>query len=402
MGNINIAFNDIMGWIHKIKLKSYDPYDVISSPIYDFFEQNKPKSGILSKYSVYTVEKKFPKISRIICPKRKSTTSSSIYASSCYRMYDLTHDEKWKIRGEKELLWLINNKSTYPGSSWGLPFVWNMGNCVYAPVGTPYSTISIYMIDAFNDGFKHSYWNEYKPNYFDVLVKSHILFTDQLKILEESDDSLYLSYSPLDNLKVINVQSYAAVALYATRWCRELINSGKDPYLEFSNKLTNTVIKEQSDDGSWNYWGKDDKRHSVDSLHQCYIMQNLYRCYLMNKDDRILSAVNTGIEYYLKNYIEDEKIRKFPIGLEGWFAGYELIDIAEATRLFMLLDNKKYTDMCINSMISNFKIENKPYFISCLNDNRRIGGIDDIPYLRWGQTQAALAMGEYLCKKDCW
>lgn len=383
-------------WMKTNNLESYDLFDVQSSSLYMWLIS---KTGHLnsSKYFLFAAEKFIPRLSRMLLrvKKKKAATTSAVYASACFEMYKATKNPKWLYDGCGELDWLVENKSSgYSGACWGLPFDWAMGDNVIAKTGTPYSTIMIYMIDALLAGYRATI----NPIYRDCAVSTIDFFMKDLHQEIIDENTICSAYSPLDRLKVVNVNTYVAVSLY------ELYKySNNKDSIVYADKLINYVMKNQNDDGSWPYFAKNSGvPNSEDSLHQCYIIENLFRCYLINKNGDILNAVTKGVLAFYDKFYDNGVITKFsPANPSSKYYTLELMDAAETVAMCELLlrDDvfEHQSDIAIklrrmrsevfHKTEKTFKILGKPYYKSKL----RVSGVD-IPYMRWGLSQWFYAM----------
>jgi hypothetical protein len=387
---------NLADWMKTNNLESYDLFDVQSSSLYMWLIS---KTGHLnsSKYFLFAAEKFIPRLSRILLrvKKKKAATTSAVYASACFQMYGATKNPTWLYDGCDELDWLVKNKSPgYSGACWGLPFDWAMGDNVIAKTGTPYSTIMIYMIDALLAGYRATI----NPIYRDCAVSTIDFFMKDLHQEIIDENTICSAYSPLDRLKVVNVNTYVAVSLY------ELYEYSKNKNsIVYADKLINYVMKNQNDDGSWPYFAKNSGvPNSEDSLHQCYIIENLFRCYLINKNEDILNAVTKGVLAFYDKFYDNGVITKFsPANPSSKYYTLELMDAAETVVMCELLlrDDvfEQQSDIAIklrrmrsevfHKTEKTFKILGKPYYKSKL----RVSGVD-IPYMRWGLSQWFYAM----------
>lgn len=380
---------NLIDWLNSEKLTSYDPFDIQSSRIWKILNNSTFLPIRLIRKYLIIVEKIFPRFIRIFSYKTRASTSVALFASSCAMIYQINNNKKLLTHVQDSLNWLEENKSNdYSGFCWGLPFKWYLPESIVADINTPCSTILIYMLDAFLLGHKITGEDHYKQV---ALSISDFLINDLNKD-KIDENTICSSYTPLDNFHVINVNSYVAAILYS------IYTYTKDSSLiEYADKLLNYVFKEQNEDGSWYYWEKNEKtKDVVDSLHQCYIMENLYRCYLINKDKKIFDSIQKGLDYFTKNLYREGQIIKFS---DEKYKDYplELIDHAEAIIMFTMLSNdfntKEYAKETLNCVFQKFKIKNKSYFYSYI-----IKSIPkDIPYIRWGESQILYALSFYYC-----
>ena len=382
------TIEDLIIWLEDQNLTSHDPYDVQSSSVGKYFQKSKSNhlKNLLRKF-LLILDKKYPKLLRFNSKKTKSATSSSLFASSCFLSYIINNDQKFLEKGIKELKWLEENSSKgYSGYCWGLPFNWYLPEGIIADINTPCSTILIYMMDAFLLAYNLTNRKKYR----DIAISISEFIKNDLNENILDGNSICLSYTPIDNLHVINVNSYAASILYAISFY-----TNDKIIIDYADKLINYVLNEQNENGSWYYWGSQERiTENIDSLHQCYIIENLYRCYLVNRNPKILSSIEKALNFYINNFFSEGKITKF---CDPKYARYplELIDHAEAIIMFSMIDKDfqtmKYATKIMNFTLDKFKIPNKPYFYLYILNDKPI----DIPYIRWGLSQILYAYAFY-------
>jgi hypothetical protein len=384
--------NNLGRWLDDNKLYGNDPCDFICNNFLGDVERLKKRCGIgiLDRYSVYSVENYFPRAARIFIKKHKSAVSSALFVDGLLNMDDCRSDKKNTNVIARELDWIAKNRcKRYRGYSWGLPFDWVMGddgkgNGILAKEGTPYSTLSIYPVNA----FIHAEQSGVLPDYYSSVAKeSKYLFTHYLKRRAMTPNSISLSYSPLDDFYIVNVNSYAAATL-----CK----IGEE--YDLARCLIQYVLDEQLPDGSWNYWGRveTNRQPCVDSLHQVYIMQNLLTCYNILKLPEIKQSIVRGLEFFVDNFIENGLILKFPRRYKDIYVEeHELIDISESLSLFieiveMFPKYSEWVDIFLTSILTAYSSNNK-YLRTKIDPKNGV----DIPFIRWGQSQAFFAMTKY-------
>jgi len=391
---IKNIINDSLLWMSSKNLSSFDPYDLQSTRIFIHFEQNSHRFTRFCLYPFYFLNLYAPRLLRIFFEKTKAATTSALFAHSCLLWYYYTRNSPCLDLALRELHWLDEHASKgYSGYCWGLPFDWYMGDMVIAPKGTPFSTIMIYMIDAFSLGYRITGDSKYR----NIVESSSCFFLHDLRQEVIDHQTISLSYSPLDTFNVVNVNSYAAASLLKANGFR------KNPDIdEFVSKLIHYVISKQNIDGSWNYWDPQKRENSmIDSLHQCYILQNLYRCSLYKDDPSIIESIRRGFTFFMENFYQDGRIYKYSKNSYKKMHPPELIDAAETiytlTLLSPLLEVNNYLEKVVRFSLDNFKSENKPFFFSKM---RRLQFLD-IPYMRWGEAQMVHALiTYYLIRND--
>lgn len=384
---IEVAEN-ILSYMEKHDLFSNDPFDIQSSRAFMWLARRKSKFFKIIRHGLIYFDRAFPRASHIFFKKKKAATSVALVASSYLLLYATKKKRIYLDKAHYHLKWLIDNYTQgYSGYCWGLPFDWQLPEKILAKAQTPCSTILIYIVDALLLGYKLTNNQIYLETAQSV---GDFLMNDLNKnIIDENTVSS--SYTPLDNFHVINASSYKAATLYTLS---KYTNNKKS--IEEADKLINYVLEEQNEDGSWCYWGRQERRNkSIDSLHQCYIIENLYRCYLINFRKEIKASIEKGLSFYINNFYSDGLISKFPLRDNRNYP-FELIDHAEAIIMLSMIKNKfktqKYASKIINYTLENFINTKKTYFYSYKWKNKSF----NIPYFRWGGSQLVYSYLFYL------
>jgi len=319
----------------------------------------------------------FPFILKPFTRKTKSATTVALAASSYFMIYKLGKDKKYLDAGKKQLAWLEKNASKgYAGYCWGLPFDWQCPGILFRK-GTPCSTIFTYIIEAFQRGYaltKDELYLKVLRSITDFLIKD-------LNYTEIDKHRTRSSYTPLDNFAVVNASSYVAASLY-------LICSKK--HIALADKLVNYVLSQQNPDGSWDYWEKGRRKKAVvDSLHQCYIIENLYLCYLRNRNGKIKYSLLKAIAFFENNLIQRDYSVRFsttsarPLSLITHAETITMLSLLSADFNTMALSEK-----VLRSCAHNFRMKSSCFFMTSVAPFMNV----KVPYFRWGQAQIAYAM----------
>lgn len=384
-----IVGTDLMKFMENADFCSYDWYDVWATRIGERVQKVRYSGSVYKKHlslplflPLYLIGKYAPELVQPIVKKTKAATSMGLVAQSYFILYKLTKKKGYLSKGKKALEWLIDNQSTgYSGACWGLPFDWQLAKKVLAKRGTPCSTIMTYIIDAFLQGYQSTNNERYK----DIVISCGDFLVNDLNYDKVTENITCASYTPLDMFHIINSSSYVAVALY------KVYGLTKNRKLRrLADELINYVLTEQNEDGSWYYWGSQERLNkTTDALHQCYIIENLLYCYKINKNGKVKKSVDRGIAYFENNFLKDD----FLVSKFSKSPGYlELIDQAESINMFTALGKLSTAQKIIESTTKCFKVKNKPYFYSAITKVRKI----KVPYIRWGHSQIALALLSFL------
>lgn len=167
------------------------------------------------------------------------------------------------------VLAVINTKKN--SWSWGLGFPWMSKNGLYGP-DIPFVTHTPYVMEALLLLADHPELHDDAMDMFNGTWR----FLESLKIMDEDDQALALSYAPVEEPRiVVNANSYAAYA-YAMHFEHGLPER-KEMAREKAHKLVRWVIRQQSSDGSWLYYADDEPGNFIDCFHSCFVVKNLLK-----------------------------------------------------------------------------------------------------------------------------
>ena len=158
------------------------------------------------------------------------------------------------------------------------------------------------------------------------------------------------------------------------------------------------VLSYQGDEGEWYYEAKEPKDNFIDNFHTCFVLRNLFRCYLVNRDEKLLALIKKGYNYYRKNlFYLDGRPKHFAKAKYAKLRKYEMYDYAEGITLGVLLKDEipdafEKAEWLANDLIDNFQTK-KGYFITRVTS---LGTIHKVPYLRWPQAQLFYSLTEIL------
>jgi hypothetical protein len=141
----------------------------------------------------------------------------------------------------------------------------------------------------------------------------------------------------------------------------------------------------------------DGVRDFVDHFHTCFVMKALAKIHRLNGDPRILAALTSGVDYYLKNLFgADGMPRPFSKAPRLTVYKCELYDCAEAINLCLLLRrNFPQMEKTLATVVSGILQDwIKPD--GSFRSRKLISGWDNVPMHRWAQSQMFRALAFYL------
>jgi rhamnogalacturonyl hydrolase YesR len=367
-------------WVLKNGWSGYDPYDLKHWCMQRFgclmnvrYVKSLVGLPVLAEGYYPCKVRRLVGVKPLIYPK-----AMGLFARSYASMYEYFDDGKYLELAQECAQWLHENVSVgYKGYGWGFPIDWQ--SRIFIPAGTPCGTVSAIC----GEGFWKLYEVTKDTKYLEICRKICEGFVQDLSIDCLDANTVCFSYTPLDNFHVHNLN--LLIAVFLVRVGKHI---GENTYLDLGKRAANYALKEQRDDGSLSYWGKDQSIdfHS-DHYHSGFEIRALHLLWKLTGGDEYYSAVKRYYNYYLTNFFgEDGAPWRNP-------GSSRLIDIhgcAEALVCNAQLSDDfsqanevllKAADWIISQMQSA-----EGYFIYRIIFKGRKRRRIDIPYIRWGQA----------------
>ena len=362
---------------------SYDRMDFWASEMGKFGKKMFYKNKLLgAPFAVWglMLENFLPNIQKLYSKPHREVIGDAHFALSYLRLYELKGDDFF-LNKAVSLLDTIKSTATpgYSGLCWGYTFGWQTYKGFWNP-GIPLITITPYAFWAFKEHYKITKDEKSKNA---LLSIAEFAYKDLLE-KEMPNGTFCASYSPVSKDIVINANTYrAAVLLEAYE-----INQIKD-YKDTASRNIDFVLSHQGENGEWYYEAKGPKSNFIDNFHTCFVLRNLYQCYLVTKDQRILDSVKKGYKYYIENlFFKDGRPKHFSIAKYAKLRKYEMYDYAEGIKLGVLLKNDipeaftKSKELAMD-LVQNFQTK-QGFFLTRVTS---FGTKHKVPYLRWPQAQ---------------
>lgn len=380
-------------WFNDFGEVSYDRMDYWSS-----------KSGILAKKLFYRnklagaplaiwglmLENFLPSIQKIYNKPHREVIGDSHFASAYFNLFETTKENEYLKKGEHFLDVMKTTYSKgYNGYAWGYTFGWQQSKGKFWDAGIPMITITPYAFWAFKKHYELTNNEESKK----IAISIADFALKDLNEIKMPNGTVCASYSPISEDIVINANTYRAAVLLGAF---EL--SGDNKYKIVAEKNIEFVLSYHGEEGEWYYEAKGSKDNFIDNFHTCFVLRNLYRCYMVNKDEKILVAIKKGYQYYRLNlFYNNGRPKHFSKAKYAKLRKYEMYDYAEGITLGILLKNEipDALDKSIElaeDLINHFQTS-KGHFITRVTS---FGTIHKVPYLRWPQAQLFYALTSLL------
>ena len=290
----------LTSFIEKENYKGFDPYDGLTSPIFNFpiLRSNK-KFRFLAQQLI----KRSPVDLRYILgiKKRLNPVTIGLCIQGYAYRYEYLKDEKdlEKINNLIEMLLPLIPQG-FKGACWGYDFPWE----------ARYASIPAYQPTIVATGIiTHALFEAYRitkiPKAKELVLSSVSFVIGNLNRSIEEDHSFCFSYSPFDQEKVINA-SMKAVRLLAEAFALDNTCNHKAT----ADQAVKWVINQQQKDGSWIY-SKSKTGTWIDNYHTAYVLDCLDSYQNGYNDFQYKNNITLGYQFYLDNFFEESGKPKF-------------------------------------------------------------------------------------------
>lgn len=312
-------------------MKVFDPYDIWACPslgrLKHRWYQGDKSAGILLRL-VALVDALAPVTLRKLLGVDK---------------HDFAHVEAMQLplTAEKKNNLLSTFRLTRTSSGgWGLPFGWYSKNGVY-DANTPYVTNTPYVMEALLSLAEEPELHEEAM----ALFHGTWGFLESLKVMHDDENTLSLSYAPIDEPRmVVNANAYAAFAyaLHAVHGREGICDLAG----EKATRLARWVTSQQKENGGWLYYADSEPGNFIDGFHSCFIVKNLLKVvWLLPATQSLVSSpIARGWAFIQENLLDKEAglCRRFVQRSHRDPYKWDLYDQAEF--LGLLVDFKRYEE----------------------------------------------------------
>jgi len=365
----------------------FDPFDGLNSRVFQacpFFKNHK-----LCRLVFLQLNKKSSVNFRpfLNIKKGRNPKAIGLFLSGMVKLYRKEKKKEYMDLIEQFVKWLKEDSSPgYSGNCWGYNFDWQ-SRAFFLPKGTPTVVNTSFIGRAFLDAYE-VLGNE---EYLEIARSACDFILNDLNRVEENG-SICFSYSPLDQYFVHNATVLAS-SLLSLLYAK----TGEKGLRETARKSVQYVINHQQDNGGWFYGeSKTAMGVGIDNFHTGFVLESLKIFTESTGDENYVDGLRKGLIFYQDNFFLKHGEPKY------YFNKIYPLDIHSAAQAVVTLSQlKKYgadMELCkkvLNWMITNMQ-DKKGYFYY---QKRRFCKIK-IPYMRWSQAWAFLALSTYLLSHE--
>ena len=299
------VLNELDAWFESTGFAGWDPYDIRGNKRFSDITSIKPPATKRTPQgtALEAAARVWPHATRRFFGVKPHVNSKGmgLYVAAQVRLDSIGFPEAMD-RAKRAVEWLVSNTAEgYPGSSWGYPFAWY--SRVEIPAGTPSSTATVTVADALLD-----YAERTRDEQVLEVARGAVTFIlDGLHLDEFEDGSVCFAYTPYDRFHVYN----------SSLLCAEYLNRASRIFDEpewagLARRALDYVVNEQCDDGSFEYWGEDQRRASaIDNYHTGFVLRSLFALEQGGVSEASV-PLEKGWDYYRTHLFDDGRPLQAP------------------------------------------------------------------------------------------
>ena len=385
-----VILKNFTGWLERYGETSWDHQSFYAGPFGSRAKRLYYRHKLLGTAAVAPMvfsEALLPAARRLFHQRIRLPIADAHYAMGFAFLHEATGEAAALEKAVHFLEVLKKTRCTgYKEFCWGYPFDWVWrGGTIAAQ--TPLITTTPYAFEAFLQV------QQLRPRdeWLNILTSAARHACTDIQDTAFSENASTCFYAPGVEGSVVNASAYRAMLLVTAA---KVLN--RPELLDIAARNVNFVLETQKPDGSWPY-AMDGVRDFVDHFHTCFVMKALAKIHRLNGDPRILAALTSGVDYYLKNLFgADGMPRPFSKAPRLTVYKCELYDCAEAINLCLLLRQdfpqmEKTLKTVVGGILRDWI---KPD--GSFRSRKLISGWDNVPMHRWAQSQMFRALAFYL------
>lgn len=278
----------------------YDPFDGLNSRVFDCFPVLK--KGLFGLAWIQGHKRSAINLRPLLgVPKARNPKGIGLFILGMLEDYQRTQDDSFLNEAQELADWLLiqqSDKAVWKHACWGYHFDWN-ARAFFVPKGKPNVITTIYVAQALYALGKQIANQQYIDTAFDAanfIVKN---------LYSEHDGRQFFAYIPGEEAFVHNASLWGAawVAFVAAE-------TDNQAYKDLAITVARQSVSEQGADGSWVY-GARHHHQFIDGFHTGYNLEALDLIRKSLKTDEFDSAIDSGMEYYKRELIEDNGTAKY-------------------------------------------------------------------------------------------
>ena len=260
------AHRDLWKYCRAQGYAGYDPYDGLNSRL---FQATPFKNSRTARLAWIQLHKRSPVNFRSLVgvPRERNAKGIALFALAALADFRRQPSKENEIEARElldDLIWM--SLKGFKGACWGYNFDWQ-SRSFFLPRGTPTIVPTAFAARALCEAAEVISRDEYLP--FARTICDFIL--NDLNRLDETNDEVCFSYSPLDQARVFNASLLAGEVLATVGGHLQ-----EESLIIWAQRAALFVVRRQQQDGSWAY-GADSHQTWSDNFHTAYVLDSLSR-----------------------------------------------------------------------------------------------------------------------------
>jgi len=392
------SLQSLESYLDKYGLAGYDPYDALNSR---FIHAVSRHSRILRLVFTQFL-KRFPVNFRPLLGVKKgfNPKGMGLFLSAYLKLYSIYGDSKYIKKAEEIIEFLKSTHSEgYSGFCWGYNFDWQSETDL-TPKYTPTIVNTVFIADALLDAYDIIK----KKEYLDMARSACDFILNDLYILHSSQ-GICFSYTPLDPIKIHNANVLGGALL------ARVYSYSREKILQSMAKLSvEYTMFHQNPDGSWYYgvskkneglWKKGNKSFQdegdsgyvkyIDGYHTGFVLDSLWAYTAHTKDNIYRKQIKKGLQFYAEHFFLNDGTPKYFFHKTYPVDIHSIQAVITFSKLYPLQPYDELMHRVIKWSINQMQ-DAAGYFYY------RKGKFwkNKIPYIRWSQAWAFLALSTYI------
>lgn len=249
----------------------------------------------------------------------------------------------------EHLRWLSEHALEGPSwTAWGVGFPFSVDARLAYPADTPFTTVSIYPLEAFCRYRSLTGDTAFDP----VIERAGRFFLEGITVMEEDDDAMATSYGPRADRVVTNAISYT---MFAHALVLEMqAGRERERLAERIRKLYGFIRREQRADGSFLYSPRGTS--FIDCFHTCIVLKNLIKTAALVLLDGSGEVVERGYAFLKESMFDAGAglFRRFAVSRRPSPVAFDLYDNAEALGVAVLLGDLEFARRLGDAVAARF------------------------------------------------
>ncbi|MBI5470985.1 MAG: delta-aminolevulinic acid dehydratase [Ignavibacteriae bacterium] len=295
------AADRLLAYIQDEHYRGYDPYDVLTSPL---FRLPVLRSSRIIRFVAQQVFRRIPINARPFFAIKKGYNPVTL--GLCVQAYAYLSAIRSEMRevAAREIEFLLDelerlSSKGFHGACWGYDFDWQ-GRYANIPAYTP----TVVATGIISNGLVEAYRLTHNQRALELGQSAVEFVLNDLKRTYDGD-SFCFSYSPNDTQRVFNA------SMKGVRLLAQVFSFTHDTrLLDAAQQAARYVIKHQRANGSWAY-SEGDARTWSDNYHTAYVLDCLLEYARLTNDQTAHESIDKGFKYYRENFFQGGVLPKY-------------------------------------------------------------------------------------------